>query len=186
MKKIKIASSKYDGTPRDTYEAWLAAEDAEAFTLYAPPGTRSFDQRKQKWFEAPDGLLEIYCKRHWFVIWHMCEKREATTNDMYVHIALPAQRHADTLTWVDLDLDYRWYADGRLVPLDEAEFAQHARTMHYPTAVIAQAQATFEAAGRLCAAQAGLFDHAAQVEHYRALKQALQNASRAGHAPITD
>ena len=62
MRTIAIVSRKYDGSLRDEYEAFLAAEDHERLVVYAPAGTLSYDRRTQAWVAAPDGLLELYFK----------------------------------------------------------------------------------------------------------------------------
>ena len=117
MRRIKIISRKYDGSLRDEYEAFLVAEDEEKLVVYTPPGTMDYDYRKQAWFEAPDGLLELYFKARWYTVWHIC-KQNSHVNQIYTHISMPPLVTATGIEWVNLDLDYRVHLDGRIERLD--------------------------------------------------------------------
>jgi protein associated with RNAse G/E len=172
MQMVKVLSRKYNGQLRDEYEAVLVAEDADMIQLMVRPGTPAFDHRKGKWIDGPDGMLEIYFKTRWLIVWHMCEKQSPATNNVYAHIAMPAQLHGGRLEWTDLDLDYRVHADGRVEPLDEDEFEHNRIAMGYPESVVVQARSAFEAAGHLCRAGVYPFNYFEQVERYQRLKPA--------------
>jgi len=166
MKKIKIISKKYDGSFRDGYDAFLATENEETLTVYTPPGTMSYDHRKQAWFEAPDGLLEIYFKTRWYVVWHICEQN-SNRNQTYVHIAMPVTVTSAGIEWVDLDLDYRVHLDGRIERLDQNEYEENRMRMSYPPGIDAQVQVACLEVESFCAQQVYPFNHAQQVAVYR-------------------
>jgi protein associated with RNAse G/E len=169
MRKIKIISSKYDGRLRDEYTAFLVAEDEERLVVYSPPGTLSYDHRKQAWFAAPDGLLELYFKARWYTVWHICEQN-SQCNQSYTHISMPAVVTASGIEWVDLDLDYRVYLDGRIERLDEQEYRERKVTMRYPAAVQEQVQAACAEIETLYQRRAYPFNHRDQVALYEQIK----------------
>jgi protein associated with RNAse G/E len=170
MRKIQIVSKKYDGSLRDEYEAFLFAENDEGFVVYTPPGTMDYDHRKRAWFEAPDGLLELYFKARWYTVWHICEQN-THVNQIYTHLSMPAVMTATGIEWVDLDLDYRVYLDGWIERLDEQEYIEHKASMRYPAAVHEQVQAACVEVEALYQKQAYPFNYAEQVALYRQIKE---------------
>jgi len=169
MQTIRIVSRKYDGRLRDDYETLLYAEDDERLVVYAPVGTLSYDRRTQTWVPAPDGLLETYFKNRWYCVWHVCEQR-SNINQMYINLSMPAVRTAMGIEWVDLDLDYRVYLDGRLERLDEDEYRAHIASMGYPAEVQAQVQAACVEIEVLYHQRSDPFNHPEQVAHYQQIK----------------
>jgi protein associated with RNAse G/E len=172
MRKIKVVSKKYDGSLRDEYETYLFAETAETITLFSTPGLKYFDHRKSAWFEAPDGLIEIYFKDKWYNIWHICEQN-SYTNLIYINITMPAVFQSTVLTWVDLYLDYRVHMDKTVERLDQDEFEENRQRLGYPVDLLAQVRlACLEVEAGLAAGDFP-FDYERQVERYRQLKAAL-------------
>jgi len=169
MRKIKIVSRKYDGSIRDEYEAFLVAEHEESLVVYTPPGTMSYDHRKQAWFSSPDGLLELYFKTKWYTVWHICEQN-SHINQSYTHISMPATVTATGIEWVDLDLDYRVHLDGRIERLDEHEYAAHRISMSYPAALHEQVQIACAAVEALYQKRVYPFNHNEQVSLYQQIK----------------
>ena len=172
MRTIRIVSRKYDGTLRDEYEAFLYAEDDERLVVYVPVGTMSFNRRTQALVAAPDGLLEIYFKARWYNVWHICEQT-SNINLIYCNLAMPAIRTANSIEWVDLDLDYRIHLDGRLEQLDADEYGAHVASMGYPANVQAQVQAACTEIEALYHQHTDLFNHPAQVMLYQQIKAAV-------------
>lgn len=173
MKKVQVVSRKYDGSLRDAYETCLYAETAESVTLFSLPGGKAWDYRKQAWVTAADGLLEIYFKDRWYNVWHICEQVSGA-NLIYVNVAMPASITPTTLTWIDLDLDYRLHLDGSVEQVDQADFQQNAQQMGYPTSVISQVEAACREVEAGLVSQRYPFDHARQVVLYRQIKAARQ------------
>jgi protein associated with RNAse G/E len=175
LKKIEIISKKYDGSFRDEYHGFLAAENEERLLVYTPPGTMSYDHRKHAWCEATDGLLEIYFKTRWYVVWHICEQH-SNVNQTYTHIAMPPTVTPGSIEWVDLDLDYRVHLDGRIERLDDAEYQENRIRMSYPHEVDVHVQAACSEVELLCAQQVYPFDYAQQVAVYRQIAANVQKA----------
>ena len=169
MQKIRVTSRKYDGRLRDEYEAFLCAEDDERLMVYAPVGTLSYDRPAQTWIPAPDGLLEIYFKRRWYNVWHICEQ-SSNSNQIYSNLSLPAVRTAGHIEWIDLDLDYRVHMDGRIERLDEDEYRAHIVSLGYSADVQAHVQAACAEIEALYQQRADPFDHTEQVARYQRIK----------------
>ena len=140
MRKVKVISKKYDGSLRDEYETRLYAESDQTIILFSEPGLRYWDHRKAAWFEAPDGLLEIYFKHKWYNVWHIAEQ-VSNRNLIYVNIALPATLRENALEWTDLDLDYRVHLDHSVERLDQTEFEQNVERLGYPPDLLEQVRA---------------------------------------------
>ncbi len=166
MRKIKIVSQKYNGALRDEYESYLYAEDETMLMVASPPGTPYYYHKKQAWFAAEDGLLELYFKHKWYNVWHICEQN-SRINHIYANIAMPATLQANVLTWIDLDLDLRVHLDGSLELLDEDEFVENSALFAYPPAVIAQARAAVDELSACYRQQCFPFNHAEQVLRYQ-------------------
>jgi protein associated with RNAse G/E len=170
MQKIKIVSRKYDGSLRDEYETYLYAETDESLLLFSEPGISYWHGRKSAWFESPDGLIEIYFKRRWYNLWHICEQN-SNVNLIYVNIAMPATFQAGRLEWTDLDIDYRVNPDNSVERLDEDEFEQNIVCKGCPPDLIAQVHAACREVEALLATRTYPFDHAQQVKLYRRIKE---------------
>jgi len=169
MQKIRVTSHKYDGRLRDEYEAFLCAEDHERMVVYAPVGTLSYDRRTQTWVPAPDGLLEIYFKRRWYNVWHICEQR-SNSNQMYCNLSLPVVRTAAGIEWIDLDLDYRVHMDERIERLDEEEYRTHIVSMGYSVDVQTHVEAACAEIEALYQQRADPFNYGEQVARYQRIK----------------
>lgn len=172
MQKIKVLSKKYDGSLRDSYEPYLYAETDEALILYAPPGLPNWDYRRAASSDAPDGLLEIYPKGKYFNVMHICEQ-VSRINRMYINIAAPPTFHEGVLEWTDLDLDYRVHLDGSVQQLDQADFEENSRRWQYPAEILAQVEAACREVEAGLASEVFPFDHAQQVELYKAIQATL-------------
>jgi protein associated with RNAse G/E len=169
MQRVRVLSKKYNGSLRDVYETCLVHEDEEVITLFSVPGIQYWDYRKAGWFEAQDGLIELYFKHKWYHIWHICEQ-VSNTNRMYIHIAMPARLQAQQLEWVDLDLDYRVHLDGSVERLDQAEFELNIMRMGYPPQLIEQVEASCREVETGLALGEFPFDHEWQMVYYQQLK----------------
>jgi protein associated with RNAse G/E len=172
MRKVKVISKKYDGSLRDEYETRLYAESDETIILFSEPGLRYLDHRKAAWFEAQDGLLEIYFKRRWYNVWHIAEQ-VSNINLIYVNIALPAALKEKVVEWTDLDLDYRVHLDHSVERLDQFEFEQNVHRLGYPPDLIKQVRAACREVEAGLAGGIFPFDYARQVELYHRIKSEL-------------
>jgi len=58
----------------------------------------------------------------------------------YCNVTTPTMYDGENVRYVDLDLDVRVHADGRIELLDEDEFVENSQRMGYPPEVIEQAR----------------------------------------------
>jgi protein associated with RNAse G/E len=172
VRKVKVVSKKYDGSLRDEYQIYLYAETDETITLFSPPGLKYRDHRKAAWFEAQDGLVEIYFKHKWYNVWHICEQ-VSHTNLIYVNISMPTTFFATGIKWIDLDLDYRVHLNHSVERLDQAEFEQNAQSMRYPPDLILQAHIACQEVEAGLVSRVYPFDYEQQVELYHQIKADL-------------
>jgi uncharacterized protein len=172
MKQIRVISKKYDGSLRDEYTGFLVAETSEVIILISLPGSSSYDYRKNAPLATPDGLIEIYFKKRWYDVWHICEQ-VSNLNVMYINVSLPATLKGDILEWVDLDLDYRVHMDKRVERLDQDEFKENSQRMHYPEHLIEKALSACQDIEKGLNSGMFPFNHQEQVEFYQRLKSSL-------------
>jgi protein associated with RNAse G/E len=103
--------------------------------------------------------------------WNASRARRDGRTWYYVNIGTPAEFDGETFSYVDLDLDVAWYADGgswywagerrdggEPEVLDEDEFLAHSRSMSYPAAVIKHARDAVEEVLELIRQRAFPFD----------------------------
>ena len=176
MRRIKVISKKYDNSYRDEYEAYLYSEEDEIFIVLSPPGTRYYDHRKEAWFEAPDGLLEIYFKEKWYNVWHICEQN-SKRNMIYANICMPAVLQGNVLEWVDLDLDLCVHMNGTIELLDEKEFERNIRQLGYSRWIINNARAACDEVMNLFERGELLLEHQRQIEQYQRIRRHLKGSS---------
>jgi protein associated with RNAse G/E len=133
--------------------------------VYSPPGALTFDHRKGVWLPAPDGLFEIFFRSNWYAVVHVVGQY-SQRNLIYTHIAMPATHVEDTLTWVDLDLDFRVHLDGSFERVNELEFEQNRQAMGYSAEVVLQARKACEEVERLYSESVFPFNHREQVRKF--------------------
>ncbi len=170
MTKVQIISKKYDGTLRDRCESFLCREDEEGWVVYTPPGTDNYDHRHRSHAEVSDGILGLYFKARWYVVWHICEQN-LNINRAYAHLSTPTRMTENGLEWVDLDLDYRIHLDGRLERLDEEEYEQNREVMGYPLELSDRVKETCKEIEALYGERAFPFNHDEQVALYRLIER---------------
>lgn len=162
LQPVWVVSTKYDGTPRDSYGAELLDHEGSIVRLRVPAGTPTYGKHGQT-VQAEDNAVEIYFTDRWYNVWHL---REHTTypNLWYANIAMPAGFDGKTLRWVDLDLDIRCYLDGSLRVLDQDEFDQNRVGMGYTSEVVEHALAARDEVLQLGKSGIFPFNHEEQIE----------------------
>lgn len=161
MRKVKVVSKKYDGSPRDECESYLYKETDETIVLFTPPELTN-----------QDGLIEIYFKQKWFNVWHICEQF-SNTNRIYINIAMPVRRNNEGLEWIDLELDYRVHVDNSVEKLDQEEFEVNSHLMKYPQKLIRRVQSACREVETGLINRFYPFDHEQQVALYNRIKNEL-------------
>jgi protein associated with RNAse G/E len=172
MRKVRVVSQKYDGSPRDEYETYLFMETDEGICLFSPPGLGYWDYRKAARLEAQDGLLELYFRHKSYNVWHIC-KQVSNINLTYVNITMPASLCENTLVWTDLDLDYRLHLNHTIERLDQEEFEHNATRMSYPEDLLEQVRKACQEVEAGLVSGTYPFDYSQQVELYQRIKRLL-------------
>ena len=159
---VRVVSTKYDGTLRDTYKAQLLDHIGSTVRLIVPAGTPVYGGKIDRVVEAEDDGIEFYFTDRRYNVSHF---HEHTTwpNRWYSNVAAPASFDGDTLRWVDLDIDIRCYLDGSLRALDEDEFERNLVKMTYPDELVRQALAARDEVSGLGRVGEFPFDHETQI-----------------------
>ncbi len=137
-RQVRVVYTKYDGSlhwhqtmqylGEDEHGVWLGAElGSSARRGNEPPVT----------FEYP--LAQLIPRGHW---WTAVFNGAPARTEVYCDISTPADWLSDDeVTMVDLDLDVlRLRDDGRVLIVDEDEFAAHQVRFGYPAEVIGEAE----------------------------------------------
>ena len=67
---VRVVSTKYDGTLRDTYQAQLLDHVGSTVRLIVPAGTPIFGRKIDRLVGAEDDGIEIYFTDRCYNVWH--------------------------------------------------------------------------------------------------------------------
>jgi uncharacterized protein len=135
---VRVVYTKYDGSLHWHHTMRFRGRDEHGTWLGAPAGSAS-----QRGDEPPvilhDRWVQLIPAGVW---WTAAFNANPAATEIYCDITTPPQwPEEDYVTMVDLDLDVlRLRADGRVVLIDEDEFAEHQVRYRYPADVIRQAE----------------------------------------------
>jgi uncharacterized protein len=136
---VRVVYTKYDGSLHWHYTMQYLGADEHGVWLGAPAGLpmRRGSEPPITW-DQPFALLIPEDGSWWTAAFNL----EPHRVEVYCDIASPARWNgADEVTMVDLDLDVlRYRADGRVVLVDQDEFAEHRLRYAYPAEVISRAE----------------------------------------------
>jgi uncharacterized protein len=135
---VFVAFTKYDGSRHWQHPVRYLGEDEHGIWLGAPAGT-SVRRGDQPPVVVEHPFVQLIPDGQW---WSACFNGEPADYDLYCDIGTPPQWvHPGEVTMADLDLDViRIRADGRVLIVDEDEFAEHQVRYHYPADVIREAE----------------------------------------------
>lgn len=140
MGKVRIVSTKWNGSPHRESSAYWLGDDVHGSWLWTACGPRV--ATASGCFQATPSL-RLFPKDEWwsayFVPSHPATDRP---EQWYVDVTTPATLTGDLITFIDLDLDVERVGAGGVELLDEDEFDQHRATMNYPEQVVERAIAT--------------------------------------------
>jgi hypothetical protein len=138
-REVRVVYTKYDGSLHWHHAMRFLGTDAHGVWLGAPGGTPS-----QRGSEPPVILEQAWVQLipagdSW---WSAAFNAGPAATELYCDIGTPARWvHPGEVTMADLDLDVvRLRADGRVLLLDEDEFAEHQVRYQYPLEVIRAAE----------------------------------------------
>lgn len=138
---VRVLTRKWPDLPHWEFDAVRLGADAHGHWVGVPAGT---------WLSRPERGFHAWCDHvvlvphdAWWVATMYGDDADRPV-DVYVDIATPSEwsEHDATVRTVDLDLDVIRDPDGRVWVDDEDEFAEHQRSLGYPTDVVAAAEAS--------------------------------------------
>ena len=169
-RRVRVLSTKYDGSLHNDYEAFVIVEDEPAsdeiagcLRLYVPRGTPLRSYRGD--FGTPVDFTALFWPggAPWFNVYHNHWTDERYTIATYVNVSLPAEFDGETIRWVDMDLDIVVRAGGMVQLADEDEFAEHLERFGYPEDVVSGSRAAASELMRLAAAGEPPLDRSAHI-----------------------
>ena len=124
---IKVQSYKHDGTLHRCWERNFLLLEDDKFFIVASTRTRVIESDGRRWF-SKEPAVSFFSKDRWFNVIAMI-KNEGII--YYINVASPTLYSQGMLRYIDYDLDFKLYPDGRIITLDEGEHLRHAHQYHY-------------------------------------------------------
>lgn len=128
---IHIQSFKHDGSLHRTWTMGMViSTESQCWTIVTnkswvieSDGRTWLTREPALWFFYPD---------HWF---NICAMIRRDGIYYYCNLASPSLYDGEALKYIDYDLDYKLYPDGRYMLLDQDEFDARIVSMHYPKSI---------------------------------------------------
>jgi protein associated with RNAse G/E len=146
-RRVRVLSTKYDGSPHNDYVAMVLGSDAAPdlgapLRLFVPVGTIMRSTARAD-FALVTPFTQLFWPGAdvWWNIEHMHWPHVGTNGGVmysYANVSLPARLEGDTVHWVDLDLDIVTTDRGPVL-VDEDEFEEHRVRFGYPDDLVARA-----------------------------------------------
>jgi protein associated with RNAse G/E len=155
--RVPVAATKYDGSMHYRYDCMVVADEGDQLLAFVPAGTLLHSYRGRR--RTARHFLRVHDTEHHWNLEVMWEP-DWRPNKHSVNIARPSSWDAGTLRFVDLDLDISWWADGRVLLLDEDEFAEHRVRFGYPPVVVQRAWEAVDEVRSLISTRTPPFDGA--------------------------
>lgn len=170
-RETPIHVRKYDGSYHRRWPGRFVTYKAPLYLLAFAAGDRIYRtpeaQDEGSWPARYGGDIYLFEDR-W---WNASRARRNGRTWYYVNIGTPADFDGETFSYIDLDLDVAWYADGEPwywdnerrdgggpEVLDEDEFLAHSQAMSYPADVIKHAREAVDEVLELIRQRAFPFD----------------------------
>jgi hypothetical protein len=129
--------TKWDGRLHWHYPVKPLGTDRHGWWLGGAAGT-TFRRGAEAPIRRPyDYVLLVPAEGDWVATWNA-----GSDTEIYVDVTTRPTKRDNLIEAVDLDLDVIRRRDGRVLLVDEDEFAEHQVLLGYPADVIARARAT--------------------------------------------
>lgn len=130
--EVWIQSFKHDGSLHRTWcKAVVLDVNEEAFTVVTNKAW-VIEADGRRWYTREPAVYFLY-RHQWFNVISMIRKAGIF---YYCNLASPSLWDGEAIKNIDYDLDVKLYPDRSYQILDEDEFDQHARQMHYPEEIV--------------------------------------------------
>lgn len=124
---IKIQSYKHDGTLHRCWERNFLIEETDQYYITASSRTRVIEHDGRRWY-SKEPAIAFFSKHEWFNAIAMIKPEGII---FYVNLASPTLLADGMLRYIDYDVDYKLFPDGKIITLDEREHERHKRRYHY-------------------------------------------------------
>jgi len=128
---VDIQSYKHDGRLHRCWAGGYVLQADPARCVVVTDKTLVTDEDGRQWYTREPALCYFF-PADWYNVIAMIREYGIY---YYCNLASPALFDGEAVKYIDYDLDYKIYPDGRLVLLDEDEYAAHSQQMHYPPAL---------------------------------------------------
>lgn len=129
---VYIQSFKHDGSLHRTWCRGFVLEADEKHIVAVTDRAWVIEADGRKWLTREPAVCFFYNDK-WFNVISMIRH---TGVFYYCNLASPSIYDGESVRNIDYDLDVKLYPDGGYQILDEGEYADHARQMHYPTKIM--------------------------------------------------
>lgn len=134
---MRIAFSKFDGTPHWTFLCEPRVADTTGAWFFLPAGTLH-ERPDHSFRDTTDAALYVPWREHWCARFFDVEPG-GDLFEVYVDVVIPQRVSATEITMIDMDLDVV-RSEGRVWIDDEDEFAWNTTALDYPEEQVAIAQ----------------------------------------------
>lgn len=135
--KITIQALKYGNLLHYEWDTTLLEKTDSHIVVLGEYGRQLHHYTKQKIFTVENWTLEFFSFDSWFTV--SADVVDGKFEQFYCNINQPAVMRGNTVSFVDLDLDYV-QRNGVWQVVDEDEFVTHAIKFGYPDDLIHQAE----------------------------------------------
>ena len=126
--KVYIQSFKHDGSLHRTWCKGYVIEADEKHVVAVTNRAWVIEADGRKWLTREPAICFFYDDRWWNII----SMIRHSGVYYYCNLASPSVYDEEAIKNIDYDLDVKLYPDGGYQILDEDEYDQHAKSMHYP------------------------------------------------------
>lgn len=124
---VYIQSFKHDGSLHRTWATGFIIEANEKRIVAVTDRALVSEADGRRWITKEPAVCFFYPDRWYNVI---CMIRKSGVH-YYCNIASPSLVDAEAIKNIDYDLDVKIFPNGKFLILDEDEYLQHSRQMHY-------------------------------------------------------
>ncbi len=128
LSQVFIQSFKHDGRLHRSWDQGFVLQADENRFVAITDKTWVSDEDGRRWYTREPALYFLYTKA-WFNVIAMLRQNGVY---YYCNLASPALYDGEAIKYIDYDLDYKIFPDGRIILLDQDEYQQHSESMHYP------------------------------------------------------
>lgn len=139
--QITIQALKYGNLLHYEWNTTLLEKTDSHIVVLGQKGRQLHHYTKQKVFTMDTWTIEFFSFDSWFTV--SADIVGGEIKQYYCNINQPAKIEGQTVSFVDLDLDYIW-VNGQWRVVDEDEFASNAIKFAYPDTLIHQARQELE------------------------------------------